>query len=518
MRLDDITTNIRLRNAWEAIDLGFAMVQYYWKAVYPAWTLLLFSFAFTLWFLTPDDYKTYVFFVLWWLKPLYDRILLFIFSQQLFNQPLSTADVVSALPRLITKTGLFQALTFRRFSLSRGLNLPIWQLEQLRGKARRERQKLLHLHAHSQAVWLTIACSHFEYIFLFSLYLLIILIDPTDKLWEILKSPFDEFADEPVKYWGEFIYTFTYLLIYWIVEPLYMAGSFSLYLNRRTQLEAWDIELAFRSLADRLRGIRYHTFTGLVALSVGVSIFYTQPVFADEATQPEAKGEYLANERLPASAAAEQIKAVMQLDEFQKVRKQQEWQAKHKQEDEPFQTSDSLFHFGQDFQVLVALIVRTLLWIALIVLVVLLFVYRHKIMAMLKPNRLKPATAPPPDILFGMDIRPESLPDDIAEASRALWEQGHYREALSLLYRGALMRLTRHDLLAIQSSHTEGDILQLAKQQLTGQRLAWLTAVTLAWQEIAYAHRCPNDARIYPLFQDWALFASPEPSVAEQAT
>jgi hypothetical protein len=147
----------------------------------------------------------------------------------------------------------------------------------------------------------------------------------------------------------------------------------------------------------------------------------------------------------------------------------------------------------------------------------LLFVYRHKIIAMLKPHRLKPPAAPPPDVLFGMDIRPESLPDDIAGASRTLWEQGQYREALSLLYRGALMRLTRHDLLAIQSSHTEGDILQLAKQQLAGQRLAWLTAVTLAWQEIAYAHRRPKDERIYPLFQDWNLFATPEPISVEQA-
>jgi hypothetical protein len=517
MRLDDITTNIRLRNAWEAIDLGFAMVQYYWKAIYPAWTLLLFSFAFTLWFLTPSAYKMYVLFVLWWFKPLYDRILLFIFSQQLFNQPLSTADVVSALPKLITKTGLFQALTFRRFSLSRGLNLPIWQLEQLRGKARRERQSLLHLQAHSQAVWLTIACSHFEYIFLFSFYALIVLVDPTETAWTILKSPFDEFADESIKYWGDLIYTLTYLLIYWVIEPLYMAASFSLYLNRRTQLEAWDIELAFRSLADRLRGISYHTFIYLFALGLSLSlVYYTPPVVADEATQSDSKGEYLAPERLPASASAEQIKAVMSLDEFQKVRKEQEWQRKNKEEEEEIKPPNKMLNFGSDFQILVGTIVRTLLWISLIVLLVLLFVYRHKIIAMLKPNRPKPPAAPPPDVLFGMDIRPESLPDDIAGASRTLWEQGQYREALSLLYRGALMRLTRHDLLEVHSSHTEGDILQLAKQQLAGQRLAWLTAVTLAWQEIAYAHRRPNDERIYPLFKDWVLFATPEPISAEQ--
>jgi hypothetical protein len=249
---------------------------------------------------------------------------------------------------------------------------------------------------------------------------------------------------------------------------------------------------------------------------LSLNLIYNQPVLAEETLAK--KGEYLVPERLPASAAAEQIKAIMQLDEFKQVHQEQEWQPKDKANEEDINASNQRFNFGSDFQVLVGTIVRTLLWIGLIVLVVLLFVYRHKIIAMLKPIRLKPPAPPPPDVLFGMDIRPESLPEDIASASRALWEKAQYREALSLLYRGALMRLTRYDLLAIQNSHTEGDILQLAKQQLAGQRLAWLTAVTLAWQEIAYAHRRLPDSHIYPLFKDWVLFATTEPISEGQTT
>src|SRR6185312_10963416 len=37
------------------------------------------------------------------------------------------------------------------------------------------------------------------------------------------------------------------------IEPLYVACGFALYLNRRTQLEAWDIDLAFRRLRARLQ-------------------------------------------------------------------------------------------------------------------------------------------------------------------------------------------------------------------------------------------------------------------------
>ena len=47
------------------------------------------------------------------------------------------------------------------------------------------------------------------------------------------------------------------LLLAWyiamsIVEPFHVAAGFSLYLNRRTELEAWDLELAFRRLRERL--------------------------------------------------------------------------------------------------------------------------------------------------------------------------------------------------------------------------------------------------------------------------
>ena len=42
------------------------------------------------------------------------------------------------------------------------------------------------------------------------------------------------------------------VLVVW--EPIYVACGFSLYLNRRTVLEAWDIELVFRRMRQRLVG------------------------------------------------------------------------------------------------------------------------------------------------------------------------------------------------------------------------------------------------------------------------
>jgi hypothetical protein len=37
-----------------------------------------------------------------------------------------------------------------------------------------------------------------------------------------------------------------YSIAIFLVEPFYVAGGFAMYLNRRAELEAWDIEQEFR--------------------------------------------------------------------------------------------------------------------------------------------------------------------------------------------------------------------------------------------------------------------------------
>lgn len=506
MKLDDITANIRLRSPWEAVDLGFALVQHNARWIFPAWTLLLATFALLAWLLVPEEYRNFAPLVVWWCKPLYDRVLLHILSHQMFNQRLSTAEIFSAIPGLVRKTGLLSALTWRRFSLSRGFNLPIWQLEQLRGKPRSERQDLLHMQTHSQAVWLTIACLHLEGAVIFSLYALIVILDPTDGAWNRILSGFTDTFDRDAQYWGNLIYLLLYTLTVWVVEPLYLAASFSLYLNRRTQLEAWDIELAFRNLGERLEKLARAPLALLLAagLALAVTLLPPTPAHAGDATP----AEYLSPERLPPEDSAHSISEVMQVEELASVHTRKVWLPRKNDkldEDDPAEWVQSL-------QVLFAGLMKSLLWVAVIVLALIAFVYRKRILALLKPARRKPVPAAPPDILFGMDIRPESLPTDIAAACRRLWENGQPREALSLLYRGALMRLTRHDHLPVLASHTEGDILQLARQHLGAERMAWLSAATHAWQEIAYAHRPPAAALAESLFSGWSGFDFTQPT------
>ena len=52
--------------------------------------------------------------------------------------------------------------------------------------------------------------------------------------------------------WLEHLTNAFYALVLVVWEPIYVACGFSLYLNRRTVLEAWDIELVFRRMRQRL--------------------------------------------------------------------------------------------------------------------------------------------------------------------------------------------------------------------------------------------------------------------------
>jgi hypothetical protein len=44
----------------------------------------------------------------------------------------------------------------------------------------------------------------------------------------------------------DLVVTLAYAITIAFVEPFYVASGFALYLNRRAELEAWDIEQEFR--------------------------------------------------------------------------------------------------------------------------------------------------------------------------------------------------------------------------------------------------------------------------------
>jgi Domain of unknown function (DUF4129) len=92
----------------------------------------------------------------------------------------------------------------------------------------------------------------------------------------------------------------------------------------------------------------------------------------------------------------------------------------------------------------------------------------------------------PPTHVRDLDVRPETMPPDIGAAARALWDAGHRRAALALLYRGLLSRLIHVHRVPIRDSSTEGDCLALAARHLAETPREYAAGLIRAWQRFVY--------------------------------
>jgi hypothetical protein len=98
-----------------------------------------------------------------------------------------------------------------------------------------------------------------------------------------------------------------------------------------------------------------------------------------------------------------------------------------------------------------------------------------------------------------LDIRPESLPDDIGAAALELWERGDQRAALSLLYRGLLSRLVHDYQVPIKQSSTEGDCLELAENHLQQDTVSYVGRLIRVWQRAVYGGKEAQSAEVREL-------------------
>jgi hypothetical protein len=118
-----------------------------------------------------------------------------------------------------------------------------------------------------------------------------------------------------------------------------------------------------------------------------------------------------------------------------------------------------------------------------------------------------------------LDIRPESLPDDIGAAARALWDRGERRAALALLYRGLLSRLAHVHSVPIRDSTTEGACVTLAAAHLSEERHEYVARLVRLWQRSVYGGQDADTAAVYSLCTGFtaALDAPPPAPVGTSA-
>lgn len=159
---------------------------------------------------------------------------------------------------------------------------------------------------------------------------------------------------------------------------------------------------------------------------------------------------------------------------------------------------------------------RLVVWVAAAVLVALVAYYVVRLLRGRGRARSRAGVVAPTHVR-DLDIRPESLPDDVGAAARSLWVAGEHRAALALLYRGLLSRLVHAHGVPIRDSSTEGDTLALAQARLTETRNAYAARLVRTWQRAVYGDERPADAIVLALCGEFAAALDPpppEPAVA----
>jgi hypothetical protein len=235
MQIDAIALTLRPRSVWEGCDLGVRLLQFRIRSVYachlamavPTFLVCLATYPLEPWLPA---------LLVWLAKPWLDRAVVFALSRALFGESTGLADLWAARAQVLRPNLL--TLLLMRLSASRSFKLPIVQLEGLAGRAQRDRVRQLTLRHRGVARAMTLAFANAELAVCSSVLVLRVLLAPHvfgfESGWLTAAAR------------AGLVSSIAYVLAVAFLEPFYVAAGFGLYLNRRVELEAWDIEQEFR--------------------------------------------------------------------------------------------------------------------------------------------------------------------------------------------------------------------------------------------------------------------------------
>lgn len=498
MKLEEVTAVLRQRSSYEAVDLGFALTRDAGRAIWLPWfaatlPVCLLSLLAGWWLGLPWLGGL----LIWWLKPLFDRIPLHVLSRRYFGETPGTRATLRAVPRLWL-SALPAALLWSRLDFARSINLPVYQLEELRGWARFKRERLLQRATRGPAVWLTVMCLHLEAVLFYGVWVLVLMFVPFEYLPESAKALWAMFVENltPTRW---LLIGLLYYAAVSVVEPFYVGGGFALYLNRRTQLEGWDVEIALRRLAARLAEWRVGAAAALLATGLSLALLLPVPSAQAETAVPVVN---LPAGDLPADAdqrIQQAVDTAYRDPDLSPTEQIGHWQLKHAA-DNAAKKPEPTPVWLQTLAALLAWVVRNVLWLLALALLVVIWVYRRELVGWVA--RITPAGGAAPQTEVRARAIVEELPGDVPAAARSLWQAGQQRDALALLYRGGILRVEQLGGRPLPHGATETECLRAAERLGEAGRRAF-GAVVRAWQYAAYAHHLPDTAAFDELVGLW---------------
>jgi Domain of unknown function (DUF4129) len=493
MNLEKVAVNIRPRTPWEAIDLGFLLARRWYGRLWSLWLLTAlsgFALAVMIGLILPGSSTKWTLFLFWFFKPFYEPCVLVWIAKALFDEQCTTKETFQEVKKAVSLQWISTVL-ISKFSLFRSFSLPVVQLERLEGKTKKKRLSLLQ-NTSETAVLLTVSCFLLEITLTFSFLILLFFLIPDELRW----IDFGHFVFLPDRW---FLLT-CYLAGSSIIAPLYVCAGFMMYISRRVQLEAWDIEIGFKRLKQRLEKLKSGLPRAVVLLFISLCLISTAGIA--RADQPD-----------PQTAKAVITKILKQKDFGQKITVYR-WVPKKKEVPDTHspwaQFWIKIIEFLQQISKFIAPVIAKFgeffIWICLgcvLAFVLLKYAKLHQWLDRFFPSAQDAYQAP--EILFGLDLRPQSLPQQIDAVCLQLLEEGKKREAMSLLYRGTLSALVNRRRLEIRSSFTETECCLEVGRNRPATESFFFNDLTSLWVSLAFGHRDPEDQACRDLVGRWEI-------------
>lgn len=563
MRIEALTVALRPRTAWEAVELGTALVRRHAAAIWTPWiALTLPLFVLVNLFAWAVDMLWLGGLAMWWLKPAFDRVPLFVLSRAVFGEAPTPRQTLRA-QRSWGVEWLIPHLTWRRLSPVRSLYLPVDLLEGASGSEARDRRRALGAPVYGVATLLTLVCLHFTLAVWLGIGGLVLLFVPNEYVGEIMQSLWKLLQDAPA--WLRLTSNAVMWLATGLIEPFYVGAGFGLYLNRRTEIEAWDIELTLRRLRARLlRGVAPLALAfvfGLAAMpshaqetdedfvdgEVAEQVAGEPDGDAPRVTLEEVFGRPLADDRglrdgvnaqqvpqpaqpaqpaepgdatldrtgdaVPGGATGlpladdrglrEAVKRAYADPSVTPKRKVTAWKKRdaEKKKEEPRKPSSApLAALGA----VLAIIGEYGLWIVVGVLVLVLLATSPRWLRWFRGGLARERREPDEVRRVEAAEALAPLPGDIPGAIRRLWREGREREALAMLYRASVEAMVARTETVLVPGATEAEVLRASRRLQRGEDRDVFARAVRVWQYAAYAQRLPGADEFEALLRELA--------------
>lgn len=503
MELERFELELRPRGAWQAVDLGFPLLRRHARSVYPAW-LVLWSLA-----VLPALVLVLIFpqwqgigsFLPWFLRPLLERLPLHMLSRGVFGEELTVRAALAAWPRLC-RDRWFSSLTWGRLVPARALVRCVHQLEAPESSVASQRTRQLRRNGTGTVagLWL-LCCAHFEMLLTFLPMLVLGLFLPSESV----ANPFGLLIDgEELSRGLQLVFLAGYWLAGALIAPAFVSGSFTLYLERRSSLEAWDLEIALRRMVRRhLPGTRLVLLV-LLALAGAASAGTCEPPEWSEpavrsAPRDEAQGRFRVG-----------LDSLLADSAFQDWRCREIWVPRDLKAPKDQARPEWLEAFARWLGEFGESIGKGLGWAAqglraglilLLVGAVLWLIWRFRGSL---PRGFVQGSAPEP--LQGRSLaleRSEDL-DALERGCEAALQAGDLSLVLGILYRSCLLESR----LGLARGSCERQCLRVARQAVAGQKLSpgmleFLESVVRHREQVRWAGGAPSPEVVQDLVGRW---------------